>query len=322
MIRFQLANQRFQHGGFTHAVSTEDGNLLAHFQQQIEFFEQRAVVETFRQIFDGQCITEQLLVLLKADERVLTAGGFHFVELDLVDLTRTRSGLTRFRGVGAKAADEGLQVSNLRFFLGVIRQQTLTRLGGCGHVFVVVTGVHAQFAVVQIGHVSTDHVQEVTVVRNDDHGAVTIVQRLLQPANGVDVQVVRWFIEQQDVRIREQRLRQQDTQLPAWRHFAHQTVVLLNGNTHAQQQFARAGLCRIAVHFAVQHFKIGHFIAIFFAHFSQGVDAIALLLHFPQFTVTHDHGIEHRELFKSKLILTQLTDALVRIEGNVTQRRL
>ncbi|MNL84285.1 hypothetical protein D3C87_2122130 [compost metagenome] len=51
-----------------------------------------------------------------------------------------------------------------------------------------------------------DHVQEVTVVGNDDHGAATFVQHLLQPANGIDVQVVRRFIKQQNFWVREQRL--------------------------------------------------------------------------------------------------------------------
>ncbi len=53
VIRSQFTHQRFQHGGFTHAVGTEDSDLLAHFQQQVEVLEQRAVVETFGQLFDG-----------------------------------------------------------------------------------------------------------------------------------------------------------------------------------------------------------------------------------------------------------------------------
>lgn len=91
-------------------------------------------------------------------------------------------------------------------------------------------------------------------MRDDDHGAVAIVQRLLQPADGVDVQVVRRFVEQQDVRVREQRLCQQHTQLPAWRDFAHRAVMLFNRNTDAQQQFARTRFRRVAVHFAVLRF--------------------------------------------------------------------
>ena len=159
-------------------------------------------------------------------------------------------------------------------------------------------------------------------MRDDDHGAVAIVQRLLKPADGVDVQVVGRFVEQQDVRVREQRLRQQHTQLPAWRNFAHRTIMLFNRNADAQQQFARTRFRRITVHFAVLRFQVGHFVTVFFAHLSETVDTIALLLHFPQLRMPHDHGVEHGELFEGELILTQLTDTLVRVERHVAQRRL
>ncbi|CCK06173.1 hypothetical protein BN128_4502 [Cronobacter sakazakii 696] len=318
----QFAHQRFQHGGFTHAVGAEDSQLLAHFQQQADVFKQRAVIEAFGHGLHFQRVAEQFLVLLEADKRVLTAGGFHLFQFDFVNLAGAGGRLTGFRGVGAKAAHKRLQVRNLGFFLGVVRQQTLARLGRRGHVFVVVARINAQLAVIEIRHVGADHVQEVTVVRNDNHGAVAIVQRLLQPANGVDVQVVRRFVEQQDIRVREQRLRQQHTQLPARSDFAHRAVVLLQRNADAQQQLTRAGFRAVAVHFAIFHFEIGHFIAVLFAHLRQTVDAVALLLHFPQFAVPHDYGVQHGILFKRELILTQLTDAFVRVERNVARARL
>ena len=167
------------------------------------------------------------------------------------------------------------------FLLGVIRQQTFARLGCRRHIFVVVARINAQLAVIQVSHVSADHIQEVTVVRNDDHGAVTLVQHLLQPANGIDVQVVRRFVEQQDVRIGKQRLRQQYTQFPAWGHFAHRTVMLFNRDSDAEQQFACARFGGVTVHLAILRFEIGDFIAVLFAHFGQTVDTVTLLLHFP-----------------------------------------
>ncbi len=103
VVRLQFADQGFQQGGFTHAVGAQNGNLLAHFQQQVEVFKQRAVIEAFGQGFHFQRVTEQLLVLLEADERVLTAGGFNLFQLDLVNLTGARGCLTRFRGVGARS---------------------------------------------------------------------------------------------------------------------------------------------------------------------------------------------------------------------------
>jgi len=94
--------------------------------------------------------------------------------------------------------------------------------------------------------------------------------------------------------------------------------MLLYRNTYAEQQFTRASFSGVTVHLTVGNFQIGHFIAVFFAHFRQGVNAIALFFYRPQFGVAHDHGIQHAELFESELILTQFTQALVRIEEHVT----
>ena len=50
--------------------------------------------------------------------------------------------------------------------------------------------------------------EEVAIVGDDDHGAVALVEHALEPANGVDVEVVGGFVQQHDVGVGEQRLRQ------------------------------------------------------------------------------------------------------------------
>ena len=95
--------------------------------------------------------------------------------------------------------------------------------------------MHIQAAVVQIGHVRAHHIQEVAVMGNDDHGAVARIQRLLQPADGVDIQVVGRFVEQQNIRVRKQRLCQQHTQFPAGCDFTHRAVMLFQRDPHTQQ---------------------------------------------------------------------------------------
>ncbi|CSI52995.1 Uncharacterised protein [Vibrio cholerae] len=72
-------------------------------------------------------------------------------------------------------------------------------------------------------------------MRDDDHGAVTRIQRIFQPANGVDVQVVGRFVKQHDIWICKQDLRQQHTQFPTRSHTAHQAVMLLKRNTHREK---------------------------------------------------------------------------------------
>ena len=259
----------------------------------------------------------QFLELLEADKRADAAGGFDLFQLDLVDLLGAAGGLLGLGGVGREAADEGLQLGDLRFLLGVVRQQTLARLGSGGHVLVVVAGEQAQLAVIQVGHVSADRVQEVTVVGNDDHGAGTRLEYVFQPADGVDIQVVGRFVQQQHIRIGEQRLGQQHTQLPAGGDFAHRAEVLFQRNAETEQQFTGAGFGGVAVHFRELAFQFADFHPVFFAHFRQRVDAVALGLDLPQLLVTHDHGVDHAELFVGKLVLAQLTQTHVLFEHDL-----
>ena len=50
---------------------------------------------------------------------------------------------------------------------------------------------------------------------NDDHGRSRSVEDIFQPADGVDIKVVGRLIQQQNLRIGKQRLRQQYPQLEA-----------------------------------------------------------------------------------------------------------
>ncbi|RMQ07034.1 hypothetical protein ALQ09_05660 [Pseudomonas viridiflava] len=321
-IGLQLVDQGAQQGGLADAVRTDDCNTLAGFDLETEVLEQCLAVEAFGHAIDNDCLTVQLFGLFETNERADTAGRLDLGQLDLVDRLGSGSGLLGFRCVGRKAADERLQLGDLRFLLGVVGQQLLAGLGRHGHVLVIVAREQAQLAVIQVGHVRAHAVQEVTVVGDDDHQAVALGEDVFQPANGVDVQVVGWFVEQQHFRIGEQCLRQQNAQLPAGRHFAHRAVVLLDADTQAQQQFAGTGLGSVAVHFRKLGFQLCHGHAVVFAHFRQRVDAVALGLDLPQLFMTHDHGVEHREFFVGELILAQLTQSYVRLQHHLTARRL
>ena len=59
----------------------------------------------------------------------------------------------------------------------------------------------------------TDIIQKMTVMRNDQHRAEIIREEILKPADRVDIEVVRRLIEQDDIRIAEERLREQNLDL-------------------------------------------------------------------------------------------------------------
>ncbi len=133
----------------------------------------------------------------------------------------------------------------------------LPRLHRGEHEVVVVARVDLQLLVVEVGDVRAHLVQEVPVVADDDHRRVVVVERALEPADRVDVEVVGRLVEQQHVGPREQRLREQHAQLQARRDLAHRQVVLRLVDARVDQDRAGARLGRVAVVLRDLAFELG-----------------------------------------------------------------
>ena len=73
----------------------------------------------------------------------------------------------------------------------------------------------------------TNAIQEVTVVANYQYRVLKLAQVLLQPLNGIQVQVVGRLVQQQVVGVTEECLCQHHAHLFLTREFAHQLVVLV-----------------------------------------------------------------------------------------------
>ncbi|MNE03228.1 hypothetical protein D3C80_957230 [compost metagenome] len=113
-------------------------------------------------------------------------------------------------------------LANPHFFLGqALVEQRVGGFFGRQRGFLVhqETGVVAvpvdQAAAIQFEDAGCQVLQERTVVRDEQHGALEILQRLFKPGDGTDVQVVGRFVEQQQVRLGHQGLGQQDATTPA-----------------------------------------------------------------------------------------------------------
>ena len=61
----------------------------------------------------------------------------------------------------------------------------------------------------------THRIQEVLVVRHDQYGMLVFLQVIIQPNDGVQVQVIRRLVEHQQNRLHEERPRQGDAHAPA-----------------------------------------------------------------------------------------------------------
>jgi hypothetical protein len=165
--------------------------------------------------------------------------------------------------------------------------------------------------------VGADRIQEVAVVRDDDHRAVAPVEHRFQPADGVDVEVVGRLVQQHDVRIGEQHLRQQHAQFPAGGDFAHRAVVLFAGDIQAQQQLAGAGFGVVTAHFAELAFQIGGMQIVRLGRLRVHVDRVLFLHHAPHVGMAHHHYVEHAQVFKAELVLAQEGHALMWVDGDI-----
>ena len=130
-----------------------------------------------------------------------------------------------------------------------------------------------------------------------------MVQHAFQPADGINVQVIGRFVQEQYIWFGEQGLRQQYAQFEARGNFCHGRIVQIFGNAHAAQQFGSACFGGVAVVFGELGFQFGGFHVVVFGGFGVGVNRITLGHRRPHFSVTHHHHVQHAHVFVGKLVL-------------------
>ena len=255
----QFAGETAHQRGLAGAVRPDDGDALAAFDVEGEIVEHFLVrpwiAET--QLLDRYRRTIQLLALLEADVRVLPRRRPDLLDLDFFELLLARSRLARLGRVRGKAPHEFLQVGDPVLGFGVRGFDARPRLNRRQHEVVVVAGIDLQLLKIQIRHVGAHLIQEMPIVADDHHGGVVVVERAFQPADRIDVEIVGRFVQQQHVRSREQRLRQQHAQLEARGHFAHRSVVPRFVNAGIGEDAARPRLGIVAAVFGEHALELG-----------------------------------------------------------------
>ena len=89
---------------------------------------------------------------------------------------------------------------------------------------IVVAHVHLDLAVIDVDDVRADVVQKVAVVRDDDDGALILDKEILEPCDRLRVEAVRRLVEQNHIRLAEQRARQKHLDLLGLVQRAHRAV--------------------------------------------------------------------------------------------------
>jgi hypothetical protein len=73
---------------------------------------------------------------------------------------------------------------------------------------------------IQFEHTGDDRVEKSPVVRNEQHRAVVLPQKAFEPGQGVEIEMVGWFIEEQQVWFTGQQRRQSRPRLLPARELA------------------------------------------------------------------------------------------------------
>ena len=177
---------------------------------------------------------------------------------------------------------------------------------GLGHHHVVVAaGVSDDGLVIDVGGVGGDGVEEVAVVGDGDEGAVVAGEEVLQPVDGVEIEVVGGLVEEQGFGLAEEGLGEQDADLLAALQLAHFALVQGLGDVEAVEQDGGVGLGGVAVLVADDAFELAEAHAVVVGHLGLLVDAVALFQGRPERLVAHDDGVDDAIGVEGELILAQ-----------------
>ena len=218
-------------------------------------------------------------------------------------------------GLGLEAVDEALQLRHA-LLLAAVRGGLLRHALGA-HLLErgVVAAVARERAVVEVDGDVGDRVEELAVVADHHDRAGEALQPGLEPDEGVQVQVVGGFVEQQQVGRAHQRAGQLQAHAPAAGEAVDGRVDLLGLEAQAHQQGLRARARVEAADLADLHVRVGHRVAVVGG---LGGGELALRLH--QRDVAFEHEVGGRVVGLGH-VLRDLAQAPARGDLEVALRR-
>src|SRR5690606_32414291 len=143
------------------------------------------------------------------------------------------------------------------------------------------------------------------VVAHDDNSVLELDEELFEPGNGFEVQVVRRFIEKQDVGIAEKRLRQQNAEPDAALEVLHHARLHILGHTKAGKQNFGLGFGLVAAHFAKEPLELRHTHTLVLGHVGLRIELFTLNHDVVKLTVAVDYSVNYRKIVEGKLVLPE-----------------
>ena len=199
-----------EQGGFSAAVGSDQCPAFAAADLQFDIFEQFEFVESFAVVFDLQSDVGAGGIGLEIGGDFVTLGGGFFYGVSFFARELGSAGPESFAprlaagvalGDVGEFLDQGFQVGDpllIGFVLGVLGFYPFgadLAIGG------VVAGVVIGLAVVQFQDAVGDAVEQVTIMRNNQHSTAKAPQEIVQPGQAQVVQMVARFVEHEQVGI-------------------------------------------------------------------------------------------------------------------------
>ena len=305
--RRRIRQQRIQQRRLSRAVASHQCNFFTANYARGKVADYSGIFVGLGNALNFQNVLARRPLLLELQEGTLNIGPCKFRDLEALHFFASGLHLAR-PCAGGESGDKFVQLGNLLFALSILPLDLRTNLRLGDHHVVVRARVRDNGFVIDVGNVSAHAVQKVAIVRDDDQHAVVFIEKTLEPVDRIQIKVVRWFVEQQRLRMSEQSLREKYPHFLAALQLSHHALVQVIGNIQSLQQQRGVGLGGIAIFFADRAFQFAEFHAVFVSNLRLGVNLFTLFHRSPEPLVAHDDGVDHAVGIKSKLVLAQYAE--------------
>src|ERR1051326_273402 len=243
------------------------------------------------------------------------ARNDHVLLLQPLDLLPLALRGRRLRVLGAEALHEALELRDLRLDLGVARRRALAAELLLLEIEREAHGVGRELSLVELADLGGDAVQEDAVVRHHDEPPAEVLEIVLEPLHGGQIQVIRRLVHEQHGRVREEQRRERGAHAPAAGELGERAVLVGGGEAEPRKDAARLGLERVLVVVFEVMLQVAHTVeqggepGIVGAHAAQLlVQRVELDAHVEERAVRLHGALEHAALVALGRLLRQVAD--------------
>ena len=275
-----LAHDTFHQGRFTLAVLAHKRHLLATLDGEVYVVE-----HGMRAVILAHLIADNRIVAASETRRELEMHllVIHLVHLDRNDFLQLLDAALHLHSLGRLIAEPLYKVLDISYFLLLVlvgTQLLLTALGTQHNVLIIFHPVILYPAAGNLQRAVGYIINKGTVVTHQHHSLGTLRQKLLQPLDTLDVQMVGRLIEQQHIRLLQQNLGQLDAHAPSSGELTGRSLEILAGETESAQGSLYLSLVVFAAHHHVALVLLGELLHQLGIAFALIVSAVGhLLLH-------------------------------------------